>query len=185
MCLGRECFLDCRGIALMPRHVLDSQAPLNTVGNNVLHDTIDAIRRDGQGARYIQPTDSLRKFDVNPMGSALSALADYYSDVAAGIQFFFLGASKSSATNGVSSATNASGTTVVIKDARDEGKEVTARQGQARMTLLNVWGKIDMDAGKVTDLTYGVPSTVMEGINTMPRASRAGQFSQASTRAYQ
>ena len=52
------------------------------------------------------------------------------------------------------------------------------------MALFNVGGKIDVNAGKVTDLTYGVPSSVMEGINTMPRASRAGQFAQASTRAY-
>ena len=61
---------------------------------------------------------------------------------------------------------------------------MTACQGQAHMALFNVGGKIDVEAGKVTDLAYGVPSTVMEGINAMFHASRAGQFAQASTRAH-
>ena len=60
---------------------------------------------------------------------------------------------------------------------------MTTRQGQAHMALFNIGSKIDVEAGKVTDLTYGVPSTVIEGINAMLRASRAGQFAQASTRA--
>ena len=156
---------------------------LNTERNDALHDAINATHCVGQGARYIQLADSIRKFDKSPIGSALSASNDDYPDVAASIQSIFLGANGCSAAHGVSSAINTSGTTVVVKDARDEEKEVTTRQGQAHMALFNIGSKIDVEAGKVTDLTYGVPSTVIEGINAMLRASRAGQFAQASTRA--
>ena len=161
---------------------------LNTERNDALQDALDAIRRAGVAARYVRPAGSEREFAVNPMSSALSASADDYPDVATTIRSIFLGARAPSAAHGVPLAINTSGTasrtTLIVKDARDEEKEVTARQGQANMALFNVGGKIDVDAGKVTDLTYGVPSSVMEGINTMPRASRAGQFAQASTRAY-
>ena len=54
-------------------------------------------------------------------------------------------------------------TTFVAKDARDKEKEVMTRQGQAHVALFNVGGKINVDSGKVTDLAYSVPSTIMEG----------------------
>ena len=152
---------------------------LNTERNDALQDALDAIRRAGVAARYVRPAGSEREFDVNPMSSALSASADDYPDVATTIRSIFLGARAPSAAHSVPSAVNTSGTTLVVKDTRDKEKEVTARQGQVRMALFIVGGKIDVGAGKVTDLTYGVPSAVMEGINAMPRASRAGQFAQA------
>ena len=58
---------------------------LNTKRNDALHDTIDAIHCAGQGARYIQSADSIRKFDESPMGSALSASNNDYPNVAASI----------------------------------------------------------------------------------------------------
>ena len=158
--------------------------PLNTERYDALHDTINAIRRAGQGARYIQPTDSMRKFDESPMGSALSASADEWPQRRGENRIHFPGRERVLCCPWCPSAINTSETTVVVKDARDEEKEVTARQGQARMALFNVGSKIDLDAGKVTDLAYGVPSTIMEGINAMSYVSRVSQFAQASTRAH-
>ena len=154
---------------------------LNTDHNDAFYDAIDAIHCASLAVRYIWPAGSTRDFDESLMGSALRVSAGEYPGVEASIQSIFLGASGPFAAHGVPPAVNTSGTTVVVKDARDAEKEVTARQGQARMALFNVGGKID---GKVTDLTYGTPSIVMEGINAMLRASRADQFAQASTRAH-
>ena len=150
--------------------------------NDALHDALNAIRHGGQAVCYnISTADSTREFDDSPIGSALSPSADEYPDVAAASRSIFRGAGGLFAAHGVTPAVSTSGTTVVVKDARDEEKEVTAHQGQARMSLFNIGGKIDVDAGKVIDLTYGTPFTIIEGINAMPRASRAGQFAQAST----
>ena len=61
-----------------------------------------------------------------------------------------------------------------MEDAREKEKEVVARQGKAKFSLINVGPKIDFDAGTVTVITYPVICKVMDGIFDMPRASRGG-----------
>ena len=55
-----------------------------------------------------------------------------------------------------------------------ERKEVVARQGKAKFSLINIGAKVNFDAGTITAITYPALSKVMEGIFDMPRASRGG-----------
>ena len=158
---------------------------VNTDRNDTLQNIIDDVKRDGTYERYVKPVDSPREFDASPMGSTLQAYASDYPDAAAVIRSTFMAeAPRPDLVRGVPGAVDVRGTTVIVKDARDEEKEVVALQGQARVALLNIGGKIDVNRGTVSDLTYPIVSSVLDGIHSMPRSSRGGQFAQALTRAH-
>ena len=107
------------------------------------------------------------------MGAVLQASAQKYPEVAAAIRKIFIEAPLHPTSN-VPAAVTLGQTTVVVEDAREKEKEVVARQGQAKFALINIGAKIDVDAATVTNLSYPVISTVMNGIYEKPRASRGG-----------
>ena len=153
-----------------------------TEKNDVLQNTMEILRTAGTYERFVQPAGSLREFEHSPMGSVLQASASDYPEVAASIRRIFLeDHTRPEFLPPVPGAINVGKTTVVVKDARDEEKEVMARQGQVRFALLNVGANVSVDQGTLTALAYPVLSSVMEGIYDMPRASRGGQFAQAMT----
>ena len=149
--------------------------------NDVLQQFVHDFKAAGTYERYVQPADSIRVLENCPMGSALQASAQEYPEAAMVIRKTFFDTPLHPPPC-VPGAVTVGRTTVVVEDAREKEKEVVARQGKAKFSLINVGAKIDFDAGTVTTITYPIISKVMEGIFDMPRASRGGQFAQAMIR---
>ena len=105
------------------------------------------------------------------MGSALQASAQDYPEAAMAIRKIFFDAPLHP-TPSVPGAVTLGQTTVVVEVAREKEKEVVARKGKAKFSLINVGAKIDTDAGTVTGITYPIISNVMNGIFDMHRASQ-------------
>ena len=126
---------------------------------------IHTLRAKGTDGRFVKPANSEREFEYKSTGAIPRASAVDYPEAAEAVCKIFVSQINPASPGGTITAAL---TTIVVKDPREKEKEVVARQGQARLSLLNIGGRINIDEGKVTDATYSVVSTAMQGIFDMP-----------------
>ena len=141
---------------------------------------VDDITAQDQGAIYIQPKSSKRHLSSNGSTSAFTfASAREYPRIAAILRKFFSPSSVSPVAGQVTPAS-----TIVIRSAGDDEKEITAKMGQAKFALYNAGGVWDFSSGKVTGIGYPVWPKTVEDILAMARSARAGQLSSLLIRAH-
>jgi hypothetical protein len=148
--------------------------------NDAILNLVDDITTKDEGAIYIQPKSSNRHLSSNGSTSAYEyASARGYPSIAANLKSFF---SPSSASPVASQVTPAS--TIIVRSAGDDEKEITAKIGQAKFALYNTGGVWDFSLGKVTEIAYPVWPKTVEDILAMARSARAGQLSSLLVRAH-
>ena len=73
---------------------------------------------------------------------------------------------------------------VVVCPASEDGKEVEAKQGQAKLALFNIGAMLDFEANAISNIQYGINSASMDDIYADQRSARPGMITDLMNTAF-
>ena len=73
---------------------------------------------------------------------------------------------------------------VVVRPASKDGKEVEAKQGQAKLALFNIGATLDFEANAISNIQYGINSASMDDIYADQRLACPGMITDLMNTAF-
>ena len=116
-----------------------------------------------------------------PVGTIIHVPSSRHPDKAEQIKLFFLPAVTPRAPGPTAAVPSQ---IVVVRPARDDGKEVEAKQGQAKLALFNIGAMLDFEANAISNIKDGINLASMDNIYADQRLARPGMITDLMNTAF-